>query len=285
MGLSDREYYSEDEYGRGAGFGSRGPMSFIAKLIIFTSVCFVVTTIAPPLAEMLRLSKDTVLSGEVWRVLTWGFTAPRDQSGFSIIWFAFQMYILWFVARMVTPLIGNKEFVWLYIACILAGAAAWIVFPINPANALIDGVGIAPEAMFVWAAMRFPHQKILLFGIVPVPFWLLAALVVAYEVWTSVLVASTGTFSASPMLAGIALAASHQYFGWRFTRFRESLAALKPKPKLKVYSPEEAPSAEDELSSRVDEVLAKISREGEASLTSKERKILKQASKQFKDRG
>lgn len=287
MGSENRDYFSDDQYGSGGSFRSAGPMGIIAKIIIATTVCFVATTVAEPLGELLRVSRDGVFSGKIWQLITYGFSAPprAAQSGGTILFFALAMYILYWVGNMVLPLIGKAEFIWLYISSILVGGLAWIGFPTNPGGVGIDGTRIGMEAMFIWAAMRYPYHEIRLFGIIPLQFWILAAITVLLEVWPSVISAGGGVLTASPMLAAIAFAASHQYFGWRFTALRESLARLKPKPKLRVYSPDDkAASKEEELSSKVDEILAKISRDGEESLTSKERKLLKQASKKYKDR-
>lgn len=284
MGLSNRDYYQDgDEFGGGGrGIRSSGPMSVVAKLIAVTVVGYVVSTLMADNAEILRLSIDGVTSGQIWQLVTYAFVAP--PRGGNILFFALSMYVLYFTGNMILPLIGSAEFVWLYIATILVGGVAAILDPLSPAsNVAIPGIGAG--AMFLWAAMRYPHHKILLMFIIPVEFWMAAALGVIVAVWATITAAGEGVVSVGPVLAVMIFAASHQYYGWRFTRLRESLAALKPKPKskLRVYAPEE-PSRDDDLSLKVDAILEKISLEGEASLTSKERKILKQASKQYKDR-
>lgn len=284
MGLSNRDYYQDgDEFGGGGrGIRANGPMSVVAKLILVTVIGYVVSTLLVENASLLRLSAEGVKSGQLWRLLTYGFVAPAG--GEFILWFALAMYVLYFTGNMILPLIGSAEFVWLYVSTILVGGIASIADPLTPAeNLAIPGLGAG--AMFLWAAMRYPHHKIMLMFIIPVEFWMAAALGVIVAVWATITAAGQGVVSVGPVLAVMIFAASHQYYGWRFTRLRESLAALKPKPKskLRVYAPEE-PSRDDDLSLKVDAILEKISLEGEASLTNKERKILKQASKQYKDR-
>jgi hypothetical protein len=52
-------------------------------------------------------------------------------------------------------------------------------------------------------------------------------------------------------------------------------------PKLRVHDPDEASR---DLSDQVDAILAKISQQGEASLTRKERRTLEEASKRYQRR-
>ncbi len=53
------------------------------------------------------------------------------------------------------------------------------------------------------------------------------------------------------------------------------------RPKLKLHSPEQD---DESLSRRVDEILEKISREGEASLSKDERRVLEDASRRYQKR-
>ena len=76
------------------------------------------------------------------------------------------------------------------------------------------------------------------------------------------------------------------YFRWhmRITRwwdqFAGRISSRRKRGQLRVFA--ETPEPESNLSSQVDSILEKISREGEASLTSRERNILAQASRQYR---
>ena len=52
--------------------------------------------------------------------------------------------------------------------------------------------------------------------------------------------------------------------------------------KLKIYHPEEKPR--ENITEQVDQILAKISEHGEASLTKQEREVLNAASRRFRNR-
>ena len=56
------------------------------------------------------------------------------------------------------------------------------------------------------------------------------------------------------------------------------------KKKLRVFSEEDSHLSNASLDERVDAILEKISREGEASLTDQERALLKEASNKYKKR-
>ncbi|MEX2558794.1 MAG: DUF6576 domain-containing protein, partial [Pirellulales bacterium] len=72
--------------------------------------------------------------------------------------------------------------------------------------------------------------------------------------------------------------------GWSLGRLVPrglSLPRFKRRPKLRVHEP---PQREPDLGLRVDRILEKISREGEASLTADERRTLEEASRRYQRR-
>lgn len=285
MGLSNRDYFQdEDPYGYGGGpTGPSGPMSATTIVTIAIGVSYLVTTLMGPGAELLRLTRTDVLSGKVWQVLTYGFTADPGGTQFLWVFLFIALFFFSLSSHMVEPLIGRVEYLWLYGASILAGGISSSLVPGNP---LFNHAGplVAPHAIVLWAVMKFPRHIVHLFGVIPIPLWVIGAVDVLMAVWPTVQSAGQGQFVLFPAVAAMAVAATHQRLGWRFTTLRQSLGRLKSRPKLKVYAPEAASAKKDDLAEKVDEILAKISREGEASLTSKERKILKQASEKYKGR-
>jgi len=89
-------------------------------------------------------------------------------------------------------------------------------------------------------------------------------------------------------VAGAAFAILYYQRGWNLTRlsgglFRWPKFPFRTKPRLRVHNPDKEPRPD--LSAEVDRILEKIYREGEASLTSKERQTLEKASKEYQQRG
>jgi hypothetical protein len=73
-------------------------------------------------------------------------------------------------------------------------------------------------------------------------------------------------------------------FGWNLRWLTPAwLIKLKPRsgPKLRVHDPE---SKRRDLDDEVDQILRKIKREGEDSLTRRERQVMKKASREYQDR-
>jgi len=85
-------------------------------------------------------------------------------------------------------------------------------------------------------------------------------------------------------LGGTAFAFLYFYYGWSLTRLTSgwpSLTRLRRRPRLRVHTPDPPKGEDSELSQEVDRILEKIHREGEASLSRKERRTLENASRQY----
>ena len=74
--------------------------------------------------------------------------------------------------------------------------------------------------------------------------------------------------------------------GWSWPRMKRAVrTATARKPEnVRLYSPPQEAAPTPDLKLRVDEILAKISAQGESSLTESERAILKEASRRYKKR-
>ena len=79
---------------------------------------------------------------------------------------------------------------------------------------------------------------------------------------------------------------SRLMYGWSWPRMKRAVkaATLRKPENVRLYDPREEPAPTPDLKVRVDEILAKISSEGESSLTETEREILKEASRRYKKR-
>ena len=85
-------------------------------------------------------------------------------------------------------------------------------------------------------------------------------------------------------LGGAAFAFLYCRNRWNLSRWTTgwfSAGRLKSRPKLRVHDPGRQQRQDQELSQEVDRILEKISREGEGSLTRKERRTLESASREY----
>ncbi|MFO1003174.1 MAG: rhomboid family intramembrane serine protease [Planctomycetaceae bacterium] len=287
MGIENREYL-RDEY------DGPGPMRFSTtsvqvKLIIVTVAVFLLQVLTTRggdsvVTRWLDLSgPDLYQHGQVWRLLTYAF-CHNVKDPFHLI---FNMMTLYFAADTLLRLLGQKEFLWFYCcSAMFAGFAAVVTYTIMGRNASVIGASGAVCAMFGLVTMHYPRQRVMLMGLLQMEMrWVLAIfmlLPVLIERMSGTPVSHSAHFGG--LLFGYLYFKSHMQLSRWWDNFAGRMAMKRRnKGKLKIFAP---PAATDSnLDAQMDPILEKISREGEASLTQRERNILIQASKKLrKDR-
>ncbi len=293
MGIYNRDYLDQSATSR----SFLRPRSVVVKIILATVGVFLLQLLTNNpdglvnFTEWLVLDKDLVFrSGQIWRLLTYAFC----HSEATLMHIVCNMLALFFLGRIVAQTLGEREFLWTYItAAVFSGivqAASLAVFP-SPEPTVVLGASGAVSAVFILFALHYPRLKLYIFGILPVEARWLLAVVVAYD--------GLGFLGLVPSIVPGGAKVGHAahlgglifgllYFRWEMNltgwwdRFAGRIKEAKlPRHNLKIYNPVTQP--EPDLSPRVDDILAKISREGEASLTPRERRILAQASEQLKN--
>lgn len=288
MGIENREYL-RDEY------DGPGPMRFSTssvqvKLIIVTVAVFLLQVLTTRggdsvVTRWLDLSgPDLYQHGQVWRLLTYAF-CHNVKDPFHLI---FNMMTLYFAADTLLRLLGQKEFLWFYCcSAMFAGIAAVVTYTIMGRNASVIGASGAVCAMFGLVTMHYPRQRVMLMGLFQMEMrWVLAVfmlLPVVLEQMTGTRVSHSAHFGG--LLFGYMYFKSHMQLSRWWDNFAGRMAMKRRnKGKLKIFAP--PASTDSNLDAQMDPILEKISREGEASLTQRERNILIQASKKLrKDRG
>ncbi len=285
MGIYDRDYYRQAE----PAFSVRAPGTIIGRLILINVVVFLanglLTSGTNLITDLLAAHSSTIFEPWMWwQFLSYGFA--HDPSNWGHI--LFNMLGLWFLGRDIELTYGRKEFLWLYLVMLVVGSLSWsIVNVLRGVPAGVDftlvGASGAVVGIVVLFALHFPRRTLLLFFVLPVPAWLVGVLLVAGDL--------LGTFGTgrhdvaySVHLAGAAFAFLYYRFGWNLGRLVEgrfSWVNFKRRPKLRIHDP---PSEDAELSNQVDRILEKIHREGEGSLTRKERRTLENASREYQRR-
>jgi len=296
MGLENRDYLRED-YGQSERRFSIPTLSVLGKLIAFTFVVFLLQLMttsktATPLGvlqisvaeDWLELSVPSVFrQGEIWRLLTYAFCHNR----MNLMHIAMNMLTLFFAGRMVLSVVSEREFLWFYLAsAIWAGIISLIFCSFYMPQAHILGASGAVLAVLTLAAMHYPRQEVLLMGFLPLQMRWLLAIYVALDVMPLL----SGQWMVSEKahtahLGGILF--GFLYFRWdmHITRWWDQVVRgiklrTKNRGNLKIYAPTTQP--ESNLDEQVDLILKKISEQGEASLTQRERNILTQASRQLR---
>jgi membrane associated rhomboid family serine protease len=291
MGIYDRDYYRQTRPSRSLP----GPRTVVGTLILVNAVVYLVDwgLLEGRLSEYCWATVGTLTHPlDWWQFITYGFLHAKSP-GHIIA----NMLGLYFLGRDIEELYGSREFLRLYLALVAFGGVAWAAAERlhgAPLDLPVVGASGAVVGIVVLYALNFPKRMLLLYFVLPVPAWFVGVLCVAYDAYGAIS-QPKGDFTAFTVhLGGAALALLYYGMGWNFGRWMPrasmfSLRWLRPRPKFRVHTPDDDPDSpadgeEKNLSEEVDRILEKISREGEASLTRKERRILETASRQYQKR-
>ncbi|QDT37840.1 rhomboid family protein [Stratiformator vulcanicus] len=297
MGIEDREYLRDDTQG-GANFFATDPATkWLIALIAGVFVLQILTSqniqegIAPLAQQWLDLTPTDILGGQIWRLVTYAF-CHEISAPLQII---FNLLFLWWFGRTLEGMYGSREYATFFFATVLITGITGFLFGLAyDAGRPMYGATGAVMAVVTLYALHFPRQKILLFFIIPIEIRWLVGLFVAGNVLAALFELSSpdGIANVVPIasLASVGFAFLYQRSGWRISDGLPRgipIPRFKRQPKLRVHDPEHAAEreAEDDLESKVDAALAKISEQGEASLTKSERKLLEEASRRYRQKG
>jgi len=284
MGIYDRDYLQEDQRG-GIWSGGR---SMVVNLIIANVAIWLLGVFLPEERIVGWFGLDSDLFRRPWefyQLLTYGFV---HDGAMHIL---FNMMFLFFLGREVENVYGPAEFLRIYLVSIVLAGLVWLAFtnaamqPGEPAARLVGASG-GVMAIVILFVLNFPRQLLYIWGVVPVPAWALGVFFVVGD-----LLGFFNPNTSGPQVANIAHLAGAG-FAFVYFRTRLNLGRLVPsrlsdlksklaRPRLRIHDPDK--EARD-LSKQVDAILEKISREGEESLTKKERKTLEQASRHYQQR-
>jgi membrane associated rhomboid family serine protease len=286
VGIYDRDYYRQER----PGFFLAMPRSAVVTLILVNVAVYLADALfGGPFHQI-----DDLLSARVgtlthplywWQFLTYGFV--HDPKSLSHI--VFNMLALWFLGREVENRYGTAEFTRLYLLLLVVGGVAWAV--IGKLTGLHDGASVigasgAIAGIVVLFALNFPRRIILFMFFLPMPAWVLGVIIVVFDI-LGTLGQGARDVAYIVHLAGAAFAFIYFQKRWNFGRLlggRFQWPRLRSRPRLRVHDPEELEADEGVPEEEVDRILEKIHREGEASLTRKERHILENASREYQRR-
>jgi membrane associated rhomboid family serine protease len=305
MGIYDREYYRGET--RGSGWLSGAAPACKTIILINVVVYFLQQVLDPHFVEdYLAASSDAIFRhGRVWELVTATFLHDPH----NVVHILMNMMFLWMAGREMESFYGTRDFVALYLGAAIVSTLGWTVLDTYSARpGVMIGASGAVLAVVVLYALYYPRREVLLFFILPVEMWLLVVIFLGYQVWEFI----------HPGVESKVAVASHctgALYGYLFKRFdlrwsRLSWKGLR-RPRLRVIVPDPReksvprPSGsswssnpatiakpsmttavvpEEQLDARLDEVLAKIAREGRVGLTEEENRVLQEASRRARNR-
>ena len=192
------------------------------------------------------------------------------------------MVVLFFLGRSVEDRYGSKEFLRFYLAALVFANVAWCIVsrltvPL-PGHPGIYGASGAIAGVVVLFAFNFPNVTILLFFVIPMPAWLFgmgSSRTTSMGRWAATAVRTSPMWPTWPARRSLCSTISSDGI-LRASSGGSPLARslFRPKPRLRIHKPPDEKPQSDDLAAEVDRILEKIYREGETSLTPKERSTL-----------
>jgi membrane associated rhomboid family serine protease len=236
--------------------------AFIAQLVL-------TSWSQPFVLEYLALSDRGINDAYAWQF----FTAPLLHHN---IWhFAANMLVLYFVGRDVEAIIGQRQFLFLYLFGAFSGELGHLF--LMPGDCILFAASGGVAAIFAAYATILPELEVttLLLFMVPVRLKMrrLAQIVFAGAV-ILLLLDRTGTVGHSAFLGGAVAGWFYaQLLGFGRTPLLQRMLHQRRVEAARVRSL----TADQFVAEEIDPVLEKISREGLASLSRRERRLLEQA--------
>jgi membrane associated rhomboid family serine protease len=291
MGIYDRPYYRDED----RRFAPRIPQSAVIWLILINAALWLVNGLFFAqnnwLTESLAVSPGTLTRPWLWwQFLTYGFV--HHWSADHII---FNMIGLYFFGPEIEGIYGRREFLRLYLVLLVVGSVVWALLTrlTNAPSGPLVGASGAIVGVILLFCLNFPRRTILLMFVLPVPAWVLGVIVIGGNVMGALSGPAAGSVQTafSVHLTGAALAFLYFHFHWNFGRLFHSAGdwlGAGRRSRFRVLRPPADETSEDDdpddLSRRVDQILQKIHRQGEASLTRQERRLLETASREYQKR-
>jgi membrane associated rhomboid family serine protease len=301
MGIASRDYYRDSS----PPAWTMGEFPAIRALIVATVAVFLLQIFSTrdvrrtfpdengvdrvsAVTEWLKYDTEKVLHGQVWRLVTVAFCHDR----FSLFHILFNMLFLYWCGTEIEALYGSRETVLFYLAGAVAASLTHLCLDLaTGTHGSAVGASGAVMAVLMLCALHYPTKIINLFMILPIQ---LRWLVVIYAVWDlhPLLLKLAGDdprtgIGHAAHLGGLAFGYLYYRFQWRLDRFTVRVPTIvrrpaAPRPRLRI-APGTA-SEPDVSGDRVDQILAKISRTGQESLTAEERTILQAESERIRRR-
>jgi len=272
---------------------SQPKTTVLVKLIVVIIVAFLLQTIClrwfgagQGFMSAFAVTIDGLKSGKVWTLLTYSFL----HSPANLMHIVGNLLGLYFIGRVLLPLMGDKRFLYFFGTAVLAGGLVWtITHWINGAHNYLIGASAGVTGLFIIFACLYPNRQVtfLLFFIIPVslkPKYMAYGLIgldllgfLFYEVMGAV---SPFGLAHSAHLGGMMT-------GWLYFRYVHSEKLSDSSFELPKWAKKPPPTVspkykvnvgnKTDLKAEVDRILDKINSKGFGSLTAEEKKVLDDA--------
>lgn len=289
--LSDRPY-TRNGYPRNPTSVLTWLISAIVAMFVLQHILWRLFNADAALDQLLALSAPGIAAGKVWTLLSYSLLHSRS----NFLHIIANLLGLYFIGRVLLPMLGSRRFLGLYAAAVATGGALWLATNWGTGSGAVVGASSGVVGLFVVFACFHPNQPMtfLLFFIVPVTlrpkyvaFGMLAIELLGF-VFYEVMGAKSpfgSSFAHSAHLGG--MLAGWVYFRylhfahWRHGESRDDIEL----PRWMQKSPKSAAQTafqvdltkREDLRAEVDRILDKINSEGFTALTADEKRLLDEA--------
>lgn len=294
--MAFRPNWYDDAPRRRSAFGDFGNWSAFRWILTLNIAAFLLQLLLPSLPGGWRFTEWLALrawwphpsghaldpfSGEVLQGgFNWAFPLQLVTYSFlhatGDIWhIVLNMLYLWFFGPELEAELGRRGFLRLYLGGAIAGGLLqWGWWLTTGEPTWVVGASGAVYTVMTLFALKWPHRQILLWMVIPVPIWLLAA----FRIGSDLLDFSRGTAGSTAVLVHLGGAA----FGLLWLRGGATLqAALERRRRDKALREFQAESTDRR---EMDRILGKIQASGLASLDASERAFLERRSRALAER-
>jgi hypothetical protein len=221
------------------------------------------------------------------------------------------MWFLWIVGREMESLYGSRDFLAFYLTAAVVSTLGWVLIDAATAGAAAGhymiGASGAVMGVVTLFTLYYPQRE-LLFFFFPTRMWVVWLIYMGFPLVPRLSGGESTHIAVESHLVGAGFAFLYKQLDLRWSRLTSGRAF---RPRLRIFSPvaydpgrprPPAPSRtsasvggagkpasvsvlpEEQLDARLDEVLAKIAREGRAGLTEDELRVLQEASRRARIR-
>jgi membrane associated rhomboid family serine protease len=290
--LSDRSYMQNDY----PGSRTNAVTWLISAMVAVFILQFVFLRwfgLGEMVENALALSVPNIAAGRLWTLLSYSFL----HSTSNLLHIFVNLLGLFFIGRVLEPMLGTRRFGWLFAGTVVTGAALWLATHWQMSGGSAIGASAGVAGLLVVYACFYPNRPMtfLLFFLVPVtlkPKYVAMALLAVeligfsfYEIM----------HAASPFGSSIAHSAhlGGMLAGWIYFRYVHtanwggtsvSSEAALPRWMRKTAKPAPAaapvqvePPSREDLKAEVDRILDKINSDGFGALTADEKQLLDDA--------
>jgi len=266
---------TSDDY-RPVAWMGRYPLDVTTILVGLHVICAILIALLAAahtgIANYLMFDSAAVWSGgQFWRLASYAFVHVPS----NLLWFAIEMYMLFFFGREVERFIGRRAYIWLYALLLLMPALVLALWGLRARTGLAGSAALH-FGVFVAFVTIYPNVQFFLR---------------IQAKWICIILAAIGTLSALAandwqdlVVLWWSIALAFLFIEWRgsgpeLTWLNKLKLSVRPKPKLYVVqkSSERQTVEPDDVYESVDPILDKIAKSGIGSLTVSERRALDRA--------